>query len=170
MTQFEVIFAALQATGARYVVVGGVAVNLHGYQRFTKDVDLVVELIPERTLRVLQALQELGYRPNIPVRAADFSDPQVRESWVRDKGMMVFQMHSDESRVTVDIFARYPIAFDALWVDSTVVNLPGASLRIASIEHLKEMKREAGRPQDMVDVQKLELIQQLQERDGGAEE
>jgi hypothetical protein len=38
MTQFEAIFAALDATGARYVVVGGVAVNLHGYQRFTKDV------------------------------------------------------------------------------------------------------------------------------------
>jgi hypothetical protein len=36
MTQFDPIFAALQATGVRYVVVGGVAVNLHGYQRFTK--------------------------------------------------------------------------------------------------------------------------------------
>jgi predicted nucleotidyltransferase len=43
MTQFDPIFAALQATGVRYVVVGGVAVNLHGYQRFTKDIDLVVE-------------------------------------------------------------------------------------------------------------------------------
>ena len=36
MTQFDPIFAALQATGVRYVVVGGVAVNLQGYQRFTK--------------------------------------------------------------------------------------------------------------------------------------
>jgi len=37
VTQFDTIFAALQTTGVRYVVVGGVAVNLHGYQRFTKD-------------------------------------------------------------------------------------------------------------------------------------
>jgi hypothetical protein len=39
-TTFDAIFCALDSTGVRYVVVGGVAVNLHGYQRFTKDVDL----------------------------------------------------------------------------------------------------------------------------------
>ncbi|MEO8314123.1 MAG: nucleotidyl transferase AbiEii/AbiGii toxin family protein [Pseudomonadota bacterium] len=162
MTQFEAIFAALQAAGARYVVVGGVAVNLHGYQRFTKDVDLVVELIPEQTLRTLQALQSLGYRPTIPVKAADFADPDIRNSWVREKGMMVFQLFCDESRVTVDIFAQYPIAFEALYADATVVSLPGASPRIASIEHLMQMKREAGRPQDLLDLEKLAMIQKLQ--------
>jgi hypothetical protein len=47
MTLFDPIFAALEATGVRYVIVGGVAVNLHGYQRFTKDVDIVIELVPE---------------------------------------------------------------------------------------------------------------------------
>jgi hypothetical protein len=161
MTSFEAIFAALQATGARYVVVGGVAVNLHGYQRFTKDVDLVVELIPDQTLRVLQALESLGFRPSIPVRTADFANPDIRESWVSEKGMMVFQMFSDTSRVTVDIFAQYPVAFDALYSESTTVSLPGASLRIASIDHLMQMKRQAGRPQDLLDLEKLEMIRQL---------
>jgi hypothetical protein len=161
MTQFEAIFAALQATGSRYVVVGGVAVNLHGYQRFTKDVDLVIELIPNQTLRVLEALQSLGFRPNIPVKVTDFANADIRNSWVREKGMMVFQMFSDTSRVTVDIFAQYPIAFDELYAESTSVALPGAALRIASIQHLMQMKREAGRPQDMLDIEKLETIQQL---------
>jgi Nucleotidyl transferase of unknown function (DUF2204) len=68
MTQFDPIFAALQATGVRYVVVGGVAVNLHGYQRFTKDIDLVIELIPDQALKALEALQTLGYKPNVPVK------------------------------------------------------------------------------------------------------
>jgi hypothetical protein len=161
MTQFEAIFAALQATGARYVVVGGVAVNLHGYQRFTKDVDLVVELIPDQTLHVLEALQSLGFRPNIPVKVTDFANPAIRESWVREKGMMVFQLFSDTSRVTVDIFAQYPVEFDELYAESTIVWLPSASLRIASIEHLMQMKRVAGRPQDMLDLEKLEMIRQL---------
>ncbi len=40
MTRFEEIFSALRAVDARYVVVGGIAVNLHGYQRFTQDLDL----------------------------------------------------------------------------------------------------------------------------------
>ena len=93
MTQFDPIFAALQATGVRYVVVGGVAVNLHGYQRFTKDIDLVIELIPDQALKALEALQILGYKPNVPVKLSDFADPTIREGWVRDKGMMVFQMY-----------------------------------------------------------------------------
>ncbi len=160
MTQFEEIFAALRAD-VRYVVVGGVAVNLHGYQRFTKDLDLVVELIPENTRRALQALQSLGYKPNIPVKAADFSDPQLRASWIRDKGMMVFQMYSDHSRVTVDIFVEHPLPFDTLWSEATTVELPGSTVRIASIDHLTQMKRAASRPQDLLDMEKLALIREL---------
>ena len=45
MTQFDPSFVALQATGVRYVVVGGLAVNLHSYQRFTKAIDLVIDLM-----------------------------------------------------------------------------------------------------------------------------
>ena len=51
MDRFEPIFETLNATGTRYVVVGGLAVNLHGYQRFTKDVDVVIELLPEASER-----------------------------------------------------------------------------------------------------------------------
>jgi len=78
-TQFDTIFAVLQGTGVRYVVVGGVAVNLHGYQRFTKDVDLVIELVADRALKALQALEAIGYKPTVPVKLTDFADPAIRE-------------------------------------------------------------------------------------------
>src|SRR6266436_1687347 len=133
-TQFDTIFAVLQRTGVRYVVVGGVAVNLHGYQRFTKDVDLVIEL---------------------------FADPAIREGWIRDKGMMVFQMYSDQTRMSIDIFVRYPLDFDELWDQCTKIDLPGTSLRIASIDHLILMKRKVSRPQDLLDIEQLEKIKRL---------
>lgn len=169
MTEFDLVFAALQATGVRYVVVGGVAVNLHGYQRFTKDIDLVIELAPEQASKILEALSALGYKPNIPVKLSDFADPAIREGWIRDKGMMVFQMYSDQARATIDIFVQYPLDFDALWGEGTTIDLPGTSLRIASINHLIAMKRTAGRPQDLVDIEKLETLQQYANelRDGG---
>jgi hypothetical protein len=137
VTQFDTIFAVLQTTGVRYVVVGGVAVNLHGYQRFTKDIDLVIELVPDRALKALQALEAIGYKPNIPVKLADFADPMIREAWIRDKGMMVFQMYSDQTRMSIDIFVQYPLDFDELWDQGTKIDLPDTSLRIASIDHLK---------------------------------
>jgi hypothetical protein len=168
VTDFERVFAALQATGVRYVVVGGVAVNLHGYQRFTQDIDLVIELVPEKTIKILEALGSLGFRPNVPVRLADFADPAIRQEWIRDKGMMVFQLYSDQMRSTIDIFVRYPVDFEALWADGTRIDLPDTSLRIASIDHLIQMKRQAGRPQDLVDIEKLEILQRFASDPGDA--
>ncbi len=161
MGGFDVIFRALQATGVRYVIVGGVAVNLHGYQRFTKDVDIVIELMPEEALRALEALQTVGYSPRLPVKLSDFVNPAIRESWIRDKGMMVFQMYNDKIHQTVDIFASYPVDFELLWNDSIAVDLPEASPRIASIDHLILMKRQADRPQDVIDIGMLEKIKQI---------
>ncbi len=160
-TEFDTIFAVLQRTGLRYVVVGGVAVNLHGYQRFTKDVDLVIEMVADRTLKALQALEAIGYKPAVPVALADFADPAIREAWARDKGMMVFQMYSDQARVSIDIFVQYPLDFEELWTQGTKVELPGTSLRIASIDHLILMKRKASRAQDLLDIEQLERIKQL---------
>jgi Nucleotidyl transferase of unknown function (DUF2204) len=168
MTQFDPIFAALQATGVRYVVVGGVAVNLHGYQRFTKDIDLVIELIPDQALKALEALQTLGYKPNVPVKLSDFADPTIREGWVRDKGMMVFQMYSNQTRMSIDIFVQYPVDFEELWSQGTKIDLPETSLRIASIDHLVLMKRQAGRAQDLLDVEKLEKLKQIMAERGDA--
>jgi len=161
VTQFDTIFAVLQTTGVRYVVVGGVAVNLHGYQRFTKDVDLVVELVPDRALKARQALEAAGYKPNMPVKLADFADPAIREGWIRDKGMMVFQMYNDQTRMSIDIFVQYPFDFDELWDQSMKIDLRDTSLRIASIDHLILMKRKANRPQDLLDIKQLEKIKQL---------
>ena len=162
-TQFDTIFEALQKTGVRYVVVGGVAVNLHGHQRFTKDVDLVIELVADRALKALQALEAVGYKPTAPVKLTDFADPDIRAAWIRDKGMMVFQMYSDQTRMSIDIFVQYPLDFDELWDQGTKIDLPGTSLRIASIDHLISMKREAARPQDLLDVEQLEKIKRLLE-------
>jgi Nucleotidyl transferase AbiEii toxin, Type IV TA system len=158
MTQFDEVFAALQVTGVRYVVVGGVAVNLHGYQRFTKDIDLVIELVPDRALKALEALVAIGYKPSLPVKITDFVNPVIRDGWIRDKGMTVFQMYSDQSRLSIDIFVQYPHDFDELWSQGLELRLADALLRIASIDHLIQMKRRVGRLQDLLDVEKLEKL------------
>jgi hypothetical protein len=143
-------------------------VNLHGYQRFTKDIDLVIELVPARALKALQALEAIGYKPNVPVKLADFADPVIREGWIRDKGMMVFQMYSDQTRVSIDIFVQYPLNFDELWDQGTKIDLPNTSLRVASIDHLILMKRKASRLQDLLDIEQLEKIKGfLDEQDDG---
>jgi hypothetical protein len=161
MDRFEPIFETLNATGVRYVVVGGIAVNLHGHQRFTKDVDVVIELVPEQTAKALEALRGIGYEPRIPVHLTDFGDPSIREMWVRDKGMVVFQMYNDRLRMTIDIFVQYPMDFEMLWHEATQAQLARTSIRVAALKHLIQMKLAAGRPQDLADVEVLTEIQQI---------
>ena len=61
------IFEALERAGAKYLVVGGVAVVLHGHLRVTADVDLVIKLEPNNVRTSMQALATLGFRPRAPV-------------------------------------------------------------------------------------------------------
>jgi len=72
----EQIFRALNGAGVQYLVVGGLAVNAHGYLRFTKDIDFVVQLLPENIKQAFAALGTLGYRPNVPVTGEQFADPK----------------------------------------------------------------------------------------------
>ena len=63
LTSFEALASALESTGVRYLVAGGLAVGAHGYLRFTKDVDIVIQLIPDNIERTFSALASLGYKP-----------------------------------------------------------------------------------------------------------
>jgi hypothetical protein len=75
----EAIFSALNAVDVKYLVVGGLAVNAYGYERLTRDVDLVIGLEPENIIRGLRALLGLGYRMSIPVTPEQFADPGNHE-------------------------------------------------------------------------------------------
>jgi hypothetical protein len=78
--------------------------------------------------------------------------------------MRVFSMWKpDEPMLSIDLFAEHPIEFDAVWSQAEVIALGPVSIRIASIPDLIALKRLAGRPQDLIDIEKLIEIQKLNE-------
>jgi predicted nucleotidyltransferase len=157
------IFRALNDSGCPYVVVGGLAAVLHGVNRLTHDIDLVVELRPESARSAIQALESLGYRPRVPVPAQHFADADQRTAWVRDKGMQVFSLWDAANNLpTVDLFVEYPVDFDELLAAADLVDLGGYEVRIASIGHLIEMKTRAGRSHDLQDIAALKRLQNAQ--------
>ena len=110
MLLYEPLFRALNASGTRYVVVGGVATVLHGYARLTADIDLIIDLEEDAASRAMRALGGLGLQPRAPVDPADFAVVRIRESWLHDKGMQVFSMfHPDDPMLSVDVFTSHPI-------------------------------------------------------------
>jgi len=159
VTIFEPLLAALTASGVRFVVVGGVAVVLHGHPRLTADLDIALDLTAENPGRAVEALTAVGLAPQLPVDASDFADPEVRAGWVADRHLIVFTLADpDDPFRRVDIFAEDPIPFEELWARSQPVQLGNISVRVAAIDDLIAMKRAAGRTQDLADVEALEQI------------
>jgi len=162
MIYFELL-KAMEDKGIRYVVVGGVAVVLHGFVRATMDLDLVVSLDADNTGRFLQLVKELGYRPKIPIPLEQFADPAKRREWIETKGMRVFSLHhSMRVPELVDVFTSEPIPFDELQARRVRVPVEGISVSIASRRDLKVLKRAAGRPQDLQDIAALDELERQQ--------
>lgn len=156
LTSFEAIVKALQDAEVRYLIAGGLAVNAYGYLRFTKDVDFIVQLLPDNIIRTFAALRTLGYKPLVPVTAEQFADVAQRESWINEKGMKVLQFWSDEHRETpVDIFVSEPFDFDKEYRQALLKPLGSLSVRFVTIPTLIEMKQAAGRPEDRIDIEFL---------------
>lgn len=142
------------------MVVGGVAVVLHGHPRFTGDIDLVVSLEPNNVLTAMGALGALGYRPRAPVPIEAFADPIARRSWVQEKGLTVFSLWSPSQATTeVDIFVEEPFPFDEAYARALHAKLDHATVPVASIADLIALKMRAARPKDLEDVRVLRLLE-----------
>jgi len=150
------LFSLLVAARVRFVVVGGLAVLLHGLDRLTADVDLAIDLSTDATQDAVRALTQGGYRPMAPVDPMSLADPERRRDWQTTRGMKVFSFwDSTNTRPTVDVMLAPIVNFDELWAEAAVVTIGGVEVRIASVPHLIRMKEAAGRTQDLADVERL---------------
>ena len=156
----ESIVRALNDAQVDYLIVGGLAVNAHGFVRLTRDVDIVIRLTPENASKGLHALLAIGYRMSIPEPPEAFADAAARARWREEKGMIVLKLWSDEHRRTpVDIFVYEPFPFESEFARALRLELsPGVSALVVTLETLLEMKRTAGRPQDLLDITELERM------------
>jgi hypothetical protein len=167
LASFEAIVRALNEAGVRYLIAGGLAVNAHGYLRFTQDVDVVLTLEPDNILSAFEALARLGYRSIVPVTADEFADPLTRTHWITEKGMTVLGFFSDVHRETpVDVFVQVPFDFQMEYENALQGEvLPGLHTRFVSIDTLIKMKEAADRPRDRDDIQHLRWIVEDENRD-----
>jgi hypothetical protein len=86
----------------------------------------------------------------------------LREGWIREKGMQVLQFWSDDHKETsVDVFVNEPFRFEEEYAQALVKPLHDAlPVRFVSLTTLIRMKNEAGRPQDLADIEQLRMRQQ----------
>jgi hypothetical protein len=133
------VFDRLERDEVRYVVIGGVAVCLHGHVRPIADLDIVVDPAPREAERALSTLTRCGFVPSIPLPLAMVS---------------VLRMF-DRLQREVDVNVRYHIPFDELWAGAQRVRTGDSAVRVASLDDLLRAKRITARPHDLQDVEGL---------------
>jgi hypothetical protein len=158
----------LSAADVRFIVVGGVAVVLHGFLRVTADLDLVLDLDSENLRKAVDVFEREGFQPRPPVPLRAFCDAEQRQRWKDEKNLLVFSLwHPRQAGFEVDLFVDEPFPFDAAYDRARLVASGDQTIRIASIDDLINMKRVAGRPKDAEDIEALtELRKKNEQREG----
>lgn len=154
---YREIFSALNDAGIRYLIVGGVAVNLHGYRRFTGDVDILLALQPENLENMTKLMHSLGYIERLPVRLQTLGDKETVQRFLTEKGMTAYTfLSSKRERIDLDILAAKSLDFEDFEKRKELIALDDAlEVPVVSIDDLLAMKREANRDQDVRDIQML---------------
>jgi hypothetical protein len=145
----EQIFAALEAHGVEYVVVGGIAVQAHGHVRMTNDIDIIPAPTRANLERLASALSALGARVLNPGSEHLPIDAQMLP---RATLWQFTTTHGD-----IDVLHDAPGAapFPPLRERALVIALGEHSIPIASRDDLIRMKRATGRPVDVADIAAL---------------
>lgn len=148
----------------KYVLVGGIAVNLLGSLRNTADLDILVEMSDENLAKIVKILKRAGYHVKQPVDPMGIARKDVRQDWIQNKHMKAFNFYKEEGLKEVDIIIDTPVSFEIARKDAMVIHVDGIALPVISIDHLIKMKSQAGRPLDKVDINELKKIKKLRRR------
>lgn len=161
---YEELFRGLGTARIEYLVVGAVAINLHGIPRMTADLDLMVKLSEHNLVAFVKALTALGYCPRVPVATTDFLDPAKRREWQESKSMVMFTwIHSGRPYEEIDVFLENPIDFQSAYSKRKSLPVEDFTIPLASVVDLIAMKQLSGREQDSADIVALTRLLQLDE-------
>ena len=157
---YEQVFRKLNKKRVRYLVVGGIAVNLHGFPRVTGDLDIMLDLNDGKSVNgFVEVIKVLGFKPKIPVQVDDFAIPSKRKSWIEEKNMKVFSVYNPSQEIEhIDVLIENLIDFDKAYKTREIVNAGNLKVPVVSIDDLIKLKKISGRKRDEIDIAALKEI------------
>ncbi len=157
------LFRELEKFEVRYLLVGGVAVNLHGIGRLTADIDLMLALDAGNLSKFVSVGDVLGLKPIVPIALADVADAAKVKGWIEQKGMLALALRPpDITAPTLDILVKPVVPFEEAYERRVDRSLGGAIVTVASIEDIIRLKTGTGRQKDEADIAALRQILRME--------
>ncbi len=140
---FKEFIELLNQNSARYLVVGGYAVALHGHPRYTKHIDIWIELAEENAAKVIKAIDQFGFG-SLGLRVEDFLVPD-----------QIIQLGYPPNRI--DLLTSLPgVDFEDCYATRIQVAIEQVNVNFIDLENLKKNKMATGRLQDLADLENLQ--------------
>ena len=139
---FKEFLQSLNENDVRYLVVGGYAVAFHGHPRYTKDIDIWIDLEEQNARKVVKALVDFGFS-SLNLTPADFLEPDN-----------VIQLGYPPRRIDL-LIGLEGAAFEESYLARLEEEIEGIRVCFIDRENLARLKRAAGRPQDLADLDNL---------------
>jgi hypothetical protein len=137
---FSEFLRLLNLTGARYLLIGGYAVNYHGFSRPTGDMDIWIECNAGNAERVATALREFGFSGT---QAGVFELPN-----------QIIRMGVPPMRLEI-LTSVSGVEFEDCYSRRSIVEVDGCAIPVIGLEDLKTNKRASGRNKDLADIDQL---------------
>ena len=163
MIFYEEILRAFQKQKVKYVLVGGIAVNLLGSLRSTADLDILVEMSDNNLKKIVNIMKKYGYRVKQPVDPIKIADKKTRQDWIKNKHMKAFIFYKQDELKEVDIIIESPVSFEEARKKTVRIKIDDLILPVISINNLIKMKKKTGRAIDKLDIDELKKIKKLRE-------
>ena len=138
-TDFLDFVQLLNKHRVKYLVVGGFAVSIHGYPRYTKDFGICIELSEENAKKMVNVIKDFGFA-SLKLTKEDFLKPD-------------FVTQLGQEPVRIDILNDLDgIAFEKAWTNRKKILYEGVEIAFIGYNELLIVKEKAGRPQDLTDI------------------
>lgn len=152
------LFSALDRR-VDYVLIGGLAISLHGIERATMDIDVTVAMTPDNLASLVEMARELGMTPVLPVALDTLTDLDQLAQWHRERNLESFALRAPGlAGVTLDVLLYPPVDYVQLRSRAVTFQAGDVPVVVASIDDMIALKQAVGRPIDLADIEHLKRL------------
>nr|MDQ6904887.1 hypothetical protein [Bacteroidota bacterium] len=136
----------------QYIMIGGFAVNLHGFSRTTGDLDIWLKDDRSNRINLGKALEQFGYGD------ISFEDIEFTPGWSN-----LFIGNGISLDIMTSMVGLEDISFENALADASVAQIFGVQIPFLHINQLIQNKKVTDRPKDKIDIIELQKIIAIRE-------
>lgn len=153
------LFKQLNQHHVQYLLIGGLAISMHGIERATMDIDITIAMNPQNQENLISWAQSLHLKPALPIPLQSLRDIALLKQWQQEKNLLAFALTTPEvAGVTIDILLFPPVDFIEMQKRAVHFDIDQIDIPVASIDDLVLLKQAAGRPIDLSDIEHLKRL------------